>query len=126
MEPRILLVCPPGRREQLVQCLDGKGFHLFIAHDYEDACEKLSGALRYELLFVDAELTDRRWQDVLDWTRSLGAATTIVVCARLGDERLWAKALESGAYDVIAEPYEERENGRILDAALRAAQLRCS
>jgi FixJ family two-component response regulator len=50
-----------------------------------------------------------------------GIHASVVVSARLADERLWSEVLWRGAYDVIVEPYEAEEVRRIVEGALRAA-----
>jgi DNA-binding response OmpR family regulator len=40
-----------------------------------------------------------------------------MVTSRLADERLWAEALNLGAYDVLAKPFDGREVIRILSLA---------
>ena len=124
MQPKMLLVLSPECRSRLLGWLDGKGFQLVSAAGLEDACEKLAGSIRYDLLFVDADLTDGHWHGVLEAGRSFGTASAAVVCARLGDHQLWADVLQSGAYDLITEPYDEKEIDRIIEGALQSSQLR--
>jgi DNA-binding NtrC family response regulator len=124
MQPRMLLVLSPACRTLLLGRLDGKGFQIISAASYDDACEKLAGSLRYDLLFVDADLTGGRWQDLLETARSFGMVSAAVVCARLGDHQLWADVLQSGAYDLLTEPYEDKEIDRIIEGALQSSQLR--
>ena len=65
-----------------------------------------------------------RWQNLLECARSFGAVSAAVVCARLGDHQLWAEVLQNGAYDLIIEPYDEKEIARIVEGALDSAILR--
>ena len=37
--------------------------------------------------------------------------------SRLADDRLWSEALNLGAYDVLAKPYDPDEVLRVLDLA---------
>jgi len=124
MAPRILLVLTPERKARLLELLDGKGFQVVCAAGLRDAREKLAGSMCYDLLFVDAELDDGRWQSLLECARSFGTVSAAVVCARLGDHQLWAEVLQSGAYDLIIEPYNEKEIARIVEGALESASLR--
>jgi len=48
----------------------------------------------------------------------------VVVCSRLGDHRLWIDALEQGAYDLVAEPYQREEIQRIVEAAAARSYMR--
>ena len=42
----------------------------------------------------------------------------MIVCARLGEEHLWAEVLQCGAYDLIEEPYEQPATLRIIESAM--------
>jgi len=41
----------------------------------------------------------------------------LVVTSRLADDRLWAEALNLGAYDVLAKPFDKTEVNRIVRSA---------
>ena len=41
----------------------------------------------------------------------------LIVTSRFADERLWAEALNVGAYDVLAKPFERDEVNRVLTSA---------
>jgi DNA-binding response OmpR family regulator len=41
----------------------------------------------------------------------------LIVTSRLADDRLWTEALNLGAYDVIAKPFDRKEVDRILNLA---------
>ena len=120
MPPKLLLVCSPQQRSRLLEVLEGKTFEIDCAAGFLDAKEKLGGSARYALLVVDAELSDGSWQDLLQLARRSGRTAAAIVCARLGDHRLWAEVLESGAYDLITEPYQQQEVARIVEAALNS------
>jgi DNA-binding NtrC family response regulator len=72
----------------------------------------------YDLLFVDAELPGGPWHRLLQAVAASGKSCEVIVCSRFGDERLWAEVLQSGAYDLIAEPFQEEEVNRIAHRAL--------
>jgi DNA-binding response OmpR family regulator len=42
-----------------------------------------------------------------------------IISSRLADERLWAEALNLGAYDVLAKPFDAREVLHAFSRALR-------
>ena len=46
-----------------------------------------------------------------------GVAPLLIVTARLADERLWAEALNLGAQDVLATPFDATEVIRIVGIA---------
>jgi FixJ family two-component response regulator len=41
----------------------------------------------------------------------------LIVTSRLADEHLWAEALNLGAYDVLAKPFDQEEVIRVLSSA---------
>ena len=57
------------------------------------------------------------WRQVLNAIRSLPAAPLLIVTSRLADESLWAEALNLGAWDVLAKPFDEQEVTRVISSA---------
>jgi DNA-binding NtrC family response regulator len=57
------------------------------------------------------------WREVLAQLQDLPHPPSLIVTSRLADERLWAEALNLGAYDVLAEPFNEDEVVRTITAA---------
>ena len=49
----------------------------------------------------------------------MGLRKLMIVTSRLADERLWAEALNLGAYDVLAKPFDRTEAMRVVAAAWR-------
>jgi DNA-binding response OmpR family regulator len=50
----------------------------------------------------------------------LSISPILIVTSRLADEYLWAEALNVGAYDVLAKPFEREEVIRIVSLASRS------
>ena len=124
MRPRILVVMPSQRRFGLLPILEQAGMDVYVAGNFRDAQQKLSEQASYDLLFVDAELPDGSWQRLLPAILESGKSCEVIVCARLADEQLWAEVLQCGVYDLIPEPYDEREVARIARCALDSHYLR--
>jgi DNA-binding response OmpR family regulator len=57
---------------------------------------------------------------VLDQVTILPDPPSFIVTSRLADERLWAEALNFGAFDVLAKPFDRAEALRVIGAAWRA------
>ena len=57
------------------------------------------------------------WREILDEFRTLPDPPFLIVTSRLADDRLWSEALNLGAYDVLAKPYDPDEVLRVLDLA---------
>ncbi|MBI2820202.1 MAG: response regulator [Acidobacteria bacterium] len=118
MGNKILLVMPQGRRDRLLRFLSETGVDVFVAEGVREAQEKLAGAVKYDLAFVDSELPDGSWRDVLQFIVASHAGCEMVVCSRCGDERLWAEVIQCGAFDLVPEPFETQEVLRIIHSAL--------
>jgi len=123
MLPKLLLILSPERKDLLLQALDGGNFQIECESNPHRAGEILGGAVRFDLLFLDAELPDGAWQNLLEWSRRHGTASAAVVCARVADHHLWGEVLQSGAYDLLVEPFEHQEVARIVDGALNSTSL---
>ena len=123
MRPRVLLVMPPVHRMGLLPILEQSGMEVFVAANFREGQQKLA-AQAYDLVFVDAELPGGSWQRLLQTIMASEKNCELIVCSRCGDERLWAEVLQCGAYDLISEPFEEREVARIARYALDSHYLR--
>src|SRR5205085_9902606 len=57
------------------------------------------------------------WKEALERIRLLPAPPFLIVTSRLADDRLWAEALNLGAYDVLATPFDSTEVTRVVSSA---------
>src|SRR5712691_8131264 len=57
------------------------------------------------------------WKEALERLRLLPAPPFLVVTSRLADDRLWAEALNLGAYDVLSTPFDSTEVMRVISSA---------
>jgi DNA-binding NtrC family response regulator len=72
---------------------------------------------RIPILICERDLPGGTWIDLLERSSTLPAAPHLIVSSRLADERLWGEALNLGAYDVLAKPFEADEVIRIVSLA---------
>jgi len=56
-----------------------------------------------------SELPPHSWTDMLDVIHHLQDAPALIVTSRLADDRLWAEALNLGAFGVLAKPFDEHK-----------------
>ncbi len=90
-----------------------------------NACATLASALlalrkrQFEVVVCERDLTPGSWKDVLEQVTILPDPPSLIVTSRLADERLWAEALNLGAYDVLAKPFDRTEAMRVVGAAWR-------
>src|ERR1039457_7733253 len=57
------------------------------------------------------------WTQLLAEIRLLSVSPFLIVTSRVADDYLWAEALNLGAYDVLAKPFDRTEVTRILSSA---------
>jgi DNA-binding response OmpR family regulator len=70
---------------------------------------------QFSLVLCDDTLP---WRDLLHGQiQELPVPPLLVVSSRLADDRLWAEALNLGAYDVLAKPFHKTEVIRVIESA---------
>jgi DNA-binding NtrC family response regulator len=74
---------------------------------------------RMQVVLCDTELGNESWQELLEEVSQLPEPPSLVVTSRAADEYLWAEALNLGAYDVLAKPFDTGEVVRVLHSAWR-------
>jgi DNA-binding response OmpR family regulator len=72
---------------------------------------------RMRIVLAEGDLLPGTWRDVLAEIVVLPDPPLLIVTSRLADERLWAEALNLGAYDVLAKPFDREEVVRVLGLA---------
>jgi DNA-binding NtrC family response regulator len=88
-----------------------------------NACRTLASALkalrklRVPVVVCESDLRPGTWKEVLEELSTLPDPPFLIVTSRLADERLWAEALNLGAYDVLAKPFDGTEVTRIVGMA---------
>src|SRR5215831_15834214 len=92
----------------LQRIVDHSNWILFKAHHLTSALELLRQD-DIAVVLCEHDLSPGRWLDLLNQTRQLPQAPSVVVTSRLADERLWGEALNLGAWDVLAKPFDRDE-----------------
>jgi DNA-binding NtrC family response regulator len=75
---------------------------------------------QFEVVVCERDLAPGSWKEVLDQVTILPDPPSFIVTSRLADECLWAEALNLGAFDVLAKPFDRTEALRVIGAAWRA------
>ena len=78
------------------------------------------------IVICDCDISSGTWGEMLHHLSLLPDPPLLVVASRLADERLWAEALNLGAWDVLAKPFDADEVIRIVDIARQHWQDRPS
>lgn len=69
------------------------------------------------ILICECDLSPNSWRILVEEIGHLPNPPLLIVTSRLADERLWAEALNLGAWDVLATPLEIHEVSRTLKTA---------
>jgi DNA-binding NtrC family response regulator len=69
------------------------------------------------VVICERDLSPGTWIDMLEEGGLLPNAPSLIVTSRLADDKLWAEALNLGAYDVLAKPFERMELVRSVSSA---------
>ncbi len=135
---------PPGIRTSVIRTIPILSVspieedHLFLEaifsnHSYWTPCAdsnwKLHKSLTLEsalstlnenqipIIISESNLLPGTWKDMLARTELLPTPPLLIVTSRLADEYLWAEALNFGAYDVVAKPFDSHELSRVVSFA---------
>jgi DNA-binding response OmpR family regulator len=68
------------------------------------------------IVLCDTELGRDAWKELLGELAHFPEPPYLIVTSRLADEHLWAEALNLGAYDVLAKPFDANEVVRVLNS----------
>jgi DNA-binding NtrC family response regulator len=112
-----LSVSPIQQDHQSIQrVFDGSKWVLYRADGVASALSLLFKR-QVGVVICERDLPPDSWEDLLERLALLGDPPPLIVTSRLADEALWAKALNLGAYDVLAKPFDRREMHRTVELA---------
>jgi DNA-binding response OmpR family regulator len=94
------------------------GWRLYQARDRKRALQHLERQ-PVHVVVTNAHVATWPWKKALEDLRRMARRPQLVVSSRVADESLWAEALNWGAYDVLAEPFERDEVARVIASARR-------
>ncbi len=115
---RLLAVMPIEEdHAQLDRMLPTPKWSIHKAHTLTTAVAQLKKHGPIPLLVCDRDLWPGTWKDMLKRLDGFSDPPFLIVTSRLADEQLWAEALNLGAYDVLAKPFDAQEVNRTLTSA---------
>ncbi len=84
------------------------------------------GTIDLQIVVSERDIPPATWKDLLADISAMRDPPLLIVTSRLADENLWAEALNLGAWDVLAKPFDSDEVLRVLSSASsrRTEQLR--
>ncbi len=89
---------------------------LYTAHTLASAMAFLHQH-QVPIILCDCELPIGTWKDLLEHMNGLPEPPLLIVTSGLADDALWAEALNLGAYDVLAKPFDKEEVLRVVALA---------
>jgi len=63
----------------------------------------------FHVVLCDDDRMPHAWKELLAGFEGFSQPPSLIVTSRLADERLWAEALNLGAYDLLARPFDAAE-----------------
>jgi len=94
----------------------GSGWDLVQNHTLASSFSSLQDTT-ISIVICEDNLFPGTWRDMLRHVLQMDDPPILIVTARLADERLWAEALNLGAHDVLATPFDATEVIRIVGVA---------
>lgn len=76
------------------------------------------------LVFTDTTLPDGTWEDVLAMAAQAAKAVNVIVVSRLADVKVYIEAMEKGARDFLAPPFEVSDLAYVVRAAADNVRIR--
>lgn len=114
---KVLYASPTDEDHQSLQAIVGHSkWVLFRARDLSSTLTLLREH-EIPVLLCERDLLPGTWTEVLDHIQPLPNAPSLIVASRLADDRLWAEALNLGAWDVLAKPFDHIEVIRSVKSA---------
>ena len=123
-EAMALVVMNQERRLPLLANLKKLNLDVLTVANCQEARVLLATRPPVEVIITDVTLPDGNWCDIFKYLADYNVQASVVVSSALADENLWSEILWRGAYDLLVEPYEDRELRRVVEGALRAAKAR--
>jgi DNA-binding NtrC family response regulator len=108
--------------------LERQGMHIIHAESRAQAKRLLGGLNPVPLVFTETQLPDGTWADILAAAEKASRPVNVIVVARVVDTRFYVEAIETGAFDFLAPPFNATDLAYVVRSALdnvvarRAAQ----
>ena len=114
--PRVLLVSPDNEDSPPLEGIEDCTGTIVACGSADRALAVLRTG-SFAIMLWDADRASSAWQEMLGHLSLLPDPPLLIVTSRLADEYLWAEALNLGAWDVLAKPFDREEVSRVLGFA---------
>jgi DNA-binding NtrC family response regulator len=98
--------------------LERQGMRVIHAESQAQAKHMLGGLSPVPLVFTDTQLPDGTWADVLAVAEKAAQPVNVIVVARVVDTRFYVEAIETGAFDFLAPPFNATDLAYVVRSAL--------
>lgn len=114
-----LLVHQNSETMTALKCaLERQGMRIVQASSRAAAKRMLGGLMPAPLVFTDTHLPDGNWADILAVAEGAKRPVNVIVVARVVDTRFYVQAIETGAFDFIAPPFNPMDLAYVVRSAL--------
>jgi DNA-binding NtrC family response regulator len=109
-------------RAYLKSIFQDSRWELLEASALRDALEKMRRTrCEIPVVICERDLPDGDWKRLLSELDDMAVRPSVIVCARLADERLWAEVLNLGGFDLLlSAPFRAEEVLRVTQSAWSA------
>jgi DNA-binding NtrC family response regulator len=98
--------------------LERQGMRILQAESRAAAKRMLGGLNPAPLVFTDTHLPDGTWADILAVAENARLPVNVIVVARLVDTRFYVEAIETGAFDFLAPPFNATDLAYVVRSAM--------
>ena len=106
--------------------LERQGMHILHADSRAKAKRMLGGVNPAPLVFTDTQLPDGTWADILAVAEKATLPVNVIVVARVVDTRFYVEAIETGAFDFLAPPFNAIDLAYVVRSAMNNVATRRS
>jgi len=98
--------------------LERQGMRILQAGSHAAARRMLGGLNPAPLVFTDTQMPDGNWADILKVAEKAKRPVNVIVVARVVDTRFYVEAIETGAFDFIAPPFNATDLAYVVRSAV--------
>jgi DNA-binding NtrC family response regulator len=104
--------------------LERQGMYVIHAQSRAQAKRMLGGLDPVPLVFTETQLPDGTWADILAVAGKAARPVNVIVVARVVDTRFYVEAIETGAFDFLAPPFNATDLAYVVRSAFDNAVAR--
>jgi len=114
---KVLSISPTAEDHVSLQYIVGRSTWTLFTADRLHTAVTILRENDISVIICERHLLPGQWNDVLDAINDLPNPPSLIVASRLADDRLWAEALNLGAWDVLAKPFDSTNVLRSVKSA---------